>query len=106
MGACRHKRLSSSSSAGLLHPYALRAAVCCASCLAVRTDSPGGCTEYGPWVPLPSHLILPHAQAAHADAVANYKALLTEVVRDADVSWREAQPRLSKDPQVCGSRRG
>ncbi|GAB4818752.1 hypothetical protein N2152v2_005798 [Parachlorella kessleri] len=37
--------------------------------------------------------------AAHTDAVANYKALLTEVVRDCDVSWREMQPKLAKDPQ-------
>ena len=41
-------------------------------------------------------------QAAHTDAVANYKALLTEVVRDCDVSWREMQPKLAKDPQVGG----
>ncbi len=51
----------------------------------------------------PSRPALPRwVQAAHTDAVANYKALLTEVVRDCDVSWREMQPKLAKDPQVGG----
>ena len=45
-------------------------------------------------------LSCPAPQAAHTDAVTHYNALLTELVKDCDASWREAWPRLAKDPQV------
>lgn len=40
--------------------------------------------------------------AAQADAAANYRALLTEVVREPDASWRDFWPRLERDAQVGG----
>lgn len=39
------------------------------------------------------------SRAAHADASSNYQTLLSEVVRDPDMSWRDVWPRLKKDPQ-------
>lgn len=42
-------------------------------------------------------------QAGLADAIANYKTLLTEVIRDPYASWRESRPRLERDPQGRGS---
>ncbi len=40
-------------------------------------------------------------KAAHADAVANFRTLLSEIVRGADPRWADWWPRLQKDPQVC-----
>ena len=39
-------------------------------------------------------------RAAHADAVAAFRALLGEMVKDPDAAWSAWRPRLQRDPQA------
>jgi hypothetical protein len=41
-------------------------------------------------------------KAAHADAVASFKTLMGEVVKDPEARWSDWRARLEKDPQVGG----
>lgn len=39
-------------------------------------------------------------KAAHADALANYKTLLNESVKDPEARWGDWKSKLQRDPQV------
>ena len=39
-------------------------------------------------------------RAAHADALAAFRALLGETVKDPDAAWSAWRPRLQRDPQA------
>lgn len=40
-------------------------------------------------------------RAAHCDAVAGFRTLLGEVVKDPDAMWRDWKNKLARDSQVC-----
>ena len=51
----------------------------------------------------PARCLLPPPQAAHADALAHYGALLQELHLGPDARWRDYAERVARDPQGRGS---
>ena len=45
-------------------------------------------------------------RAAHADAIAAFRVLLGELVKEPDAAWRDWAAKLRKDPQVGGVDQG